>query len=73
MRGITTGRTEPVRAPPDPLQIGVEGQAEPGAELGQGRSVGSGEASLLLCDRWIGLVEHTVGGRDEMVDETAAV
>ena len=61
VRGMTAGGTEVVRAPPDPLQVGVEGRTKPRAKLGQGGTVGAGEGQLLLCNGRSGLLEDAVG------------
>ena len=54
------GGAEIVRAPADPLQIGVEGRTEPGSQLGKGGAVGTGKGLLLLSYGRFGLLEDAV-------------
>ena len=61
VRSTTARGTEVVRAPPDPLQVGVEGRTEPGAKLCQGSTEGAGEGQLLLCNGRSGFLEDAVG------------
>ena len=63
-RGVgctTAGGAKSVRAPADPLQIGVEGRTEPGSQLGKGGAVGTGKGQLLLSYGRVRLLEDAVG------------
>ena len=44
----SAGGAEPIRGPADPLQICLEGRAEPRTQLGKGGAVGTGQSPLLL-------------------------
>ena len=57
----TAGGAKSVRAPADPLQIGVKGRTEPGSQLGKGGAVGTGKGQLLLSYGRVRLLEDAVG------------
>ena len=48
LRCPSAGGTEPIQGPADPLQICLQGRAEPRTQLGKGGAVGTGQSLLLL-------------------------
>ena len=46
--GPSAGGAQAVRGPANPLQICLEGRAEPQTQLGKGGAVGTGQSPLLL-------------------------
>ena len=61
--GCTTARgAQPIRAPPNPLQVGVEGRGEAGAKLGEQGAVGTGEGFFGLGHGRVGCIEDSIVG-----------
>ena len=73
MGGPSAGGAQVVRGPANPLQVGVEGRREPGPQLGEGGSDGSGRDCSSSAMGGAASCRTRLGGREEMVVETAVV